>query len=679
MIAILEKYEHNADFHQIVDFVEASHLRQYTRRARIAQSSALPTVANDPASPFGNDSQGEACPTIFGLEAEQDRANIIKTSTFPYDSPPRVTSLAADEGTQDLEIASLKARNKMLEDKDGERVEPSGEDATIKGRSLETGEEAGIERSTDKGTTMATPYSRKKVKEKMVESDTPQKKKLQEQIDVQDSAKKVKTLEEVSEEDLKAMMQLVPVEEVYVEALQLWELVKETLNIRQATKWRLYDSCGVHHVLSGDQEIFMLVERDYPLRKGIAIVMISNKLQVENYSQMVNDLILKIHQIANSLRQRGIPTASDEFPLPEDFPTVSEERFPLLRKRIRLKRDKSKQKRTRLDKNGKHCGVLSEADHCQPPQYTVNHLIFNAHNDFLNSQNELTIAQNKLMKQMTSLTSLCEMACQIIQKNQEEKQIKEEQAANARYWKISTCCNDDDDYNFAITPNEPVDSLSMGDEPFSNVLFDAEYEFDSVDYQSCSDEDFLEEIFLNPLFEEEIIPMKIDQHHFSAESDLIESVLNHDSSIIPSSLKIDSLLDEFADELILLKSIPPGINKIDCYHEDKICFTRRLLYDNSSPRPPEEFVSENSNADIESFSPSPILIKDSDSRLEEIDLTFTPDDPMPPSIEEDDYDSKRDILICEELLDNYSLSLPVNESFHFDTPSFSHPPAKPPD
>nr|GFC89076.1 hypothetical protein [Tanacetum cinerariifolium] len=36
----------------------------------------------------------------------------------------------------------------------------------------------------------------------------------------QDSAKKVKTSEEVSEEDHKTMMQLVPVEEVYVEALQ---------------------------------------------------------------------------------------------------------------------------------------------------------------------------------------------------------------------------------------------------------------------------------------------------------------------------------------------------------------------------------------------------------------------------------------------------------------------------
>nr|GFB13746.1 hypothetical protein [Tanacetum cinerariifolium] len=52
---------------------------------------------------------------------------------------------------------------------------------------------------------------------------------------------------------------------------------------------------------------------------------------------------------------------------------------------------------------------------------------------------------------------------------------------------------------------------------------------------------------------------------------------------------------------------------------------------------------------------------------------------MPPGIEEDDYDSERDILILEELLDNNSLSLPENKSFHFDIPSSSRPPAKPPD
>nr|GFA85046.1 hypothetical protein [Tanacetum cinerariifolium] len=65
--------------------------------------------------------------------------------------------------------------------------------------------------------------------------------------------------------------------------------------------------------------------------------------------------------------------------------------------------------------------------------------------------------------------------------------------------------------------------------------------------------------------------------------------------------------------------------------------------------------------------------------MEEIDLSFTPDDPMLPGIEEDDYDSERDILIREELLDNHSLSLHVIESYHFDIPSFSCPPAKPPD
>nr|GFC82689.1 hypothetical protein [Tanacetum cinerariifolium] len=146
--------------------------------ATIPTSLALSTTADEPASPLGDDSQGEAFPTVSGLKAEQDRENIIKTSTLPRDSPPRVTSLVADEGSmqhklqeltdlctrlqrqqdemaskinaQDLEISTLKARIKLLEDKDGGGAEPSGEDATIKARSLETGEEAGIEKSTER-------------------------------------------------------------------------------------------------------------------------------------------------------------------------------------------------------------------------------------------------------------------------------------------------------------------------------------------------------------------------------------------------------------------------------------------------------------------------------------------------------------------------------------------------
>nr|GEU89111.1 hypothetical protein [Tanacetum cinerariifolium] len=195
-------------------------------------------LTDEPVSPLGDVSQGEAFPTVSGLEAGQDRENIIKTSALPHDLTPRVTSLAADEGSmqhhlqelmdlctrlqrlqtkmatkitaQDLEIYNLKARITFLEDKDGGGAEPSRKDATIKERSLETWKEAGVERSTKRGkvstvgiptgsglvpiaspifttVSVVTPYSRRKGKEEMVESDTPKKKKLQEQIDVQDA------------------------------------------------------------------------------------------------------------------------------------------------------------------------------------------------------------------------------------------------------------------------------------------------------------------------------------------------------------------------------------------------------------------------------------------------------------------------------------------------------------
>nr|GFA11536.1 hypothetical protein [Tanacetum cinerariifolium] len=153
-----------------------------------------------------------------------------------------------------------------------------------------------------------------------------------------EEAPEIKTSnEEITKEKMKEMMQLVPVEDVYVQALQvkhpiidwkqldredlnqLWALVKEYLSIRPATsdkeielwvelkrmyeldpkdqpwtltqnfmhtpiEWKLYDLSGVHHVTAKDKEIFMLVEKDYPLRRGLALVMISYKLQVENYS-----------------------------------------------------------------------------------------------------------------------------------------------------------------------------------------------------------------------------------------------------------------------------------------------------------------------------------------------------------------------------------------------------------
>ncbi|GJR89517.1 hypothetical protein Tco_0213528 [Tanacetum coccineum] len=369
----------------------------------------------------------------------------------------------------------------------------------------------------------------------------------------------------------------------------------------------------------------------------------------------------------------------------------------------------------------------------QPPQYTVNHPIFNAQNSLFNAQNEFLNSQNKLMEQMTSI---CDMVGQIMQKKEEEKRIAEEQAAKDRYWKIPICYDDDEEYTIAITPDlptkEPEYSLIMGDEhlstipekesdelikssvenlvpipsesevtsdnesecdmpvcddftTFSNPLFDSNDDFTSSDDESLSDEDVPMEnfkIYSNPLFDdEEIISPKIDPHYFNAESNLIESLLNHDI-LIDSSPKFDYLLEEFSGELAHIDPIPPGIEKADFDLEEEIHFVENLLYDNSSPRPPKELNLEIADTILESLSPSPIPVADSDSHMEEIDLFLAFDDSMPPGTEDDDYDSEGDIIFLKELLNNDSLLLPENESSnldHFNDSSPSRPPPEPPD
>nr|GFA26350.1 hypothetical protein [Tanacetum cinerariifolium] len=152
-------------------------------------------------------------------------------------------------------------------------------------------------------------------------------------------------------------------------------------------------------------------------------------------------------------------------------------------------------------------------------------------------------------------------------KEEEEKQITEKQAAKARYWKILICYDDDEDYTIAITPKEPGNSLSKGDE--------------------------------NP----NTIPIL---RYFA-------------------SLKIDYLLDEFAGELILLKSIPPKIDKVDCDPKEEI----RL----------------------------------SDLFMEEIDLFLAFDGSIPTGIDNDYSDSEGDNIFLERLLHNDHIPLPDTLDF----------------
>ncbi|GKE48175.1 hypothetical protein Tco_1479433, partial [Tanacetum coccineum] len=124
MVAILEKTESNIDFHQIVDFLEVSHIRyaltvcptiyvshiqQFWSTARVktvdGETKIIAKVngrqrtvtessirrhlklledEDETASPTRDDRHGEAFPSVTSLDAGQDKENIAKTSAKPH-------------------------------------------------------------------------------------------------------------------------------------------------------------------------------------------------------------------------------------------------------------------------------------------------------------------------------------------------------------------------------------------------------------------------------------------------------------------------------------------------------------------------------------------------------------------------------------------------------------------
>nr|GEZ27180.1 hypothetical protein [Tanacetum cinerariifolium] len=229
-------------------------------------------------------------------------------------------------------------------------------------------------------------------------------------------------------------------------------------------------------------------------------------------------------------------------------------------------------------------------DHCQPPQYTVNHPIFNVHNDTLTSQT--------------------------FQKKQEEKRIEEEQAANAQYWKIPTCCDDDNDYNSEITPvlstEETDNSLSMGDEHLDTI---PAMESDKVIKSSVED--------LVPIpSESEGIPGTMCDVHFVNNptplkaKDHFKIVINSKDDV--SSSDDDSLYNENIEyveasphdsELVSLEAAEIVIPEVEEIEDDNLCkkiLNAHLLIANiealkDNPTPSSKLLTKSSSTSPKSF------------------------------------------------------------------------------
>nr|GEX80354.1 hypothetical protein [Tanacetum cinerariifolium] len=160
-------------------------------------------------------------------------------------------------------------------------------------------------------------------------------------------------------------------------------------------------------------------------------------------------------------------------------------------------------------------------------------------------------------------------------------------------------CDDSQTMNFSTFSNPLFDNSTSSDDEssheevihkisfktYSNPLFDVDEEIISSEF--------------NPIYNEDL-DSTLKNNRFDTDSFLLESSLNHDTLMI-SSLKIDSLLAEFAGELIFLESISPRIDEANCDPEEDIHLVERLLYDNSSPLVQYSWKFEDSCKRILSF------------------------------------------------------------------------------
>ncbi|GJY77902.1 hypothetical protein Tco_0483703 [Tanacetum coccineum] len=234
----------------------------------------------------------------------------------------------------------------------------------------------------EKGSEKKTEGRLKRACQVVVEEPAKRQKTTEASKSVQEQPSEEPKADELSQEQLQQMMLIVPEEGMHIEALQIkypiidWQvhsedtmkfwkiirvgnhtesLVKERFNspgltddkekelwvklkrlfepdntdtlwklqryMHDPLKWWLYDTCSVHHVSTErGHDIFMLVEKDYPLTIALMTLMLCNKLRVDQYSEMADELLQKIFILVNRPRhtnwvntaRRKVSTASTE-------------------------------------------------------------------------------------------------------------------------------------------------------------------------------------------------------------------------------------------------------------------------------------------------------------------------------------------------------------------------------
>ncbi|GKC35902.1 hypothetical protein Tco_1048286 [Tanacetum coccineum] len=127
---------------------------------------------------------------------------------------------------------------------------------------------------------------------------------------IQENAKKQKVEDDKEISELKQCLEIIPdEEEVTIDDIPLAVKSPSIGDLKTMFKphvedkiwrnqqdykvlnWKLYDSCGVHSLRMQHMQIYMLVEKKYPLAPLILSMMLEKKLMIDYESEMAYQLL----------------------------------------------------------------------------------------------------------------------------------------------------------------------------------------------------------------------------------------------------------------------------------------------------------------------------------------------------------------------------------------------------
>ncbi|GJX80305.1 hypothetical protein Tco_0328454 [Tanacetum coccineum] len=217
-------------------------------------------------------------------------------------------------------------------------------------------------------------------------------------------------------------------------------------------------------------------------------------------------------------------------------------------------------------------------DHPQPPQDSVDHQgILQILNELEEKFEEIIRDGRKKIEDMSEEIDEeydrdCEIRIRKLKQDfniwgsevqKKEKAYEDEKYDAACRYMLSVTCDDEDDYiPLAITPDLPIEesenSLKMGDEHLDTI---PATESDKVIKSSVENLVPIPSEFEDMSDDTSVVP-NCDDNRVNVESELVESLINRDTSIDNSS-KIDPIFEEFVGELAHIAPIPPEIVETD--------------------------------------------------------------------------------------------------------------------